>query len=256
MAAEGFIPVVAIYSTFLQRAYDQIIHDVCIQKLPVVFAIDRAGIVGDDGRTHQGVFDVSYLRSIPNMIIASPKDENELQHILLTAVNAKQPMALRYPRGCGIGVPLETDLKQIPIGKAEIIKEGQDLAIISLGSTVFSSLAAAEQLAKEDIYSTVVNARFAKPLDSDLILDLAKRTRRIITVEENALAGGFGNAILELLTDAKLTQTMIECLALPDKFIEHGPQEKFRSLFDLDSEGIIRRIRKAFPELTRRRQKK
>ncbi|MFQ6121539.1 MAG: 1-deoxy-D-xylulose-5-phosphate synthase [Dehalococcoidales bacterium] len=249
LATQGFIPIAAIYSTFLQRAYDQVIHDVCIQNLPVVFAIDRADIVGDDGKTHQGAFDISYLRSIPNMIVAAPKDEDELQHLLFTAVNTGQPMAVRYPRGKGEGIPLKPDLVQLPIGKGEMLREGSDLAILAIGSTVYPALAAAERLAEEDLHCAVANARFVKPLDSKLVLELAMKTKRLLTVEENALAGGFGSAVLELLGNSKLAQVRVECLGLPDTFVEHGTQKVFRSMFDLDTEGIARRIKTSFPEL-------
>jgi 1-deoxy-D-xylulose-5-phosphate synthase len=249
LATQGFIPIAAIYSTFLQRAYDQVIHDVCLQNLPVVFAIDRAGIVGDDGKTHQGSFDISYLRSIPNIIVAAPKDEDELQHLLFTAINAGQPMAIRYPRGSGEGIPLDPDLRQLPIGKGEVLREGQDLAILAIGSTVYPALAAAERLSEAGIDGTVVNARFAKPLDSELVLGLAMKTNRLLTVEENALAGGFGSAVLESLASAKLAQVKVECLGLPDAFVEHGSQKFFRAMFDLDAEGIFRRVRNSFPEL-------
>ncbi|MDO8490658.1 MAG: 1-deoxy-D-xylulose-5-phosphate synthase [Dehalococcoidia bacterium] len=251
LATQGFVPIVAIYSTFLQRAYDQIIHDVCLQNLPVVFALDRAGIVGDDGKTHQGAFDVSYLSSIPNMIVAAPKDEDELQHLLATAVAAGGPMAIRYPRGNGLGVPLR-DPRLIPIGKAEVLRHGSDVAILALGSTVYPALEAAERLAVEGVQCTVVNARFAKPLDEDVILGLAERTRRLVTVEENVLAGGFGSAVLQTLKTAGMTSTSVDCIGMPDRFVEHGPQEMFRSLFHLDAEGIARRVKTAFPELARR----
>ncbi len=249
LATQGFIPLVAIYSTFLQRAYDQIIHDVCIQNLPVVFAIDRAGIVGDDGKTHQGAFDISYLRGIPNLVVAAPKDEDELQHLLFTAVDAGCPMAIRYPRGNGQGTSLQQDLQLLPIGKGEILRDGQDVAILALGSTVYPALAAAEGLAAEGIECTVANARFAKPLDTELISNLATRTKRLLTVEESAIAGGFGSAVLQLLESSGLVEVRAKCIGLPDEFVEHGPQELFRSMFDLDSEGIARRIRNSFPEL-------
>ncbi|MBI4304623.1 MAG: 1-deoxy-D-xylulose-5-phosphate synthase, partial [Chloroflexi bacterium] len=215
LATQGYIPIVAIYSTFLQRSYDQIIHDVCIQNLPVVFAIDRAGIVGDDGKTHQGAFDISYLRTVPNLAVAAPKDENELRHLLYSAVHSGQPMAVRYPRGNGLGVSLEPELKQLPIGKGEIVREGHDAAILAFGSTVYPALAAAALLASEGIDCAVVNARFAKPLDSELMLELAARTGRLLTVEEGALAGGFGSAVLEMLCNARLDGVKVECLGLP-----------------------------------------
>ena len=249
LATQGFIPIVAIYSTFLQRAYDQIIHDVCIQNLPVVFALDRAGIVGDDGKTHQGAFDISYLRAIPNMVIAAPKDEAEFQHLLYTATNADQPTAVRYPKGNGEGALLTPDFQQLPISKGEMLKQGEDVAILAIGSTVYPALAAAEKLAKEGINCAVANVRFVKPLDSELITKLAISTKRLLTVEENALAAGFGSAILELLTKAKLEDLKVECLGLPDRFIEHGTQELLRAMFNLDSEGIVRCIKTAFPEL-------
>jgi 1-deoxy-D-xylulose-5-phosphate synthase len=249
LATQGFTPIVAIYSTFLQRAYDQVIHDVCIQNLPVVFALDRAGIVGDDGKTHQGALDISYLHAIPNMVIAAPKDEDEFQHLLYTAINAGQPMAVRYPRGNGEGVPLAPDFRLLPMGKGEMLKEGEDLAILAIGSTVYPALAAAEKLAEEGIHCAVANVRFAKPLDSELIMELAASTKKLLTVEENALAGGFGSAVLELLGKAKLDGLRVECLGLPDRFIEHGTQELFRAMFNLDSEGIARCIKTAFPEL-------
>jgi 1-deoxy-D-xylulose-5-phosphate synthase len=252
LATQGFIPIVAVYSTFLQRAFDQIIHDVCIQNLPVVFAIDRAGIVGDDGKTHQGAFDISYLSCIPNMVVAAPKDEDELQHLLLTATKAGCPMAVRYPRGKGHGVPLSSDLKQLPLGKGEILRDGRDVCILAIGSTVYPALDAARRLAEEGIECTVVNARFAKPLDSELILEQASRTGRLVTVEENVLAGGFGSAVVQLLESSKLVGVRTEYIGLPDSFIEHGPQALFRSVFNLDSEGIAWRIRDSFPELTAR----
>ena len=252
MATQGFIPIVAIYSTFLQRAFDQIVHDVCVQELPVVFAIDRAGIVGDDGKTHQGAFDISYLSCIPNMVVAAPKDEDELQHLLYTATQAGRPMAVRYPRGSGRGVPLSPELKDIPLGKGEVLREGRDICILALGPAVYAALDAARQLAQEGIECAVVNARFAKPLDSELILEQASHTGRVVTVEENALDGGFGSAVLQLLNSSEVAGMKTECIGLPDNFIEHGPQELFRSVFDLDAEGIARRIRSRFPELAPR----
>ncbi|MGD0765935.1 MAG: 1-deoxy-D-xylulose-5-phosphate synthase [Dehalococcoidia bacterium] len=247
LASQGYLPIVAIYSTFLQRAYDQIIHDACLQNLPVVFAIDRAGIVGEDGRTHQGAFDLSYLRCIPNLTVASPKDEDELRHLLFTATRLGRPMAIRYPRGEGVGAPPSRELHELPIGAAELLRRGDGLTIVAIGPVVWSALAAAETLSDLGIECAVVNARFVKPLDRELILELASRTQRLVTVEENVLAGGFGSAVLELLDEADL-QVRVERLGLPDRFIEHGPQKLFRSMLDLDTEGIVRRIRAAFPE--------
>ncbi len=251
LATQGFTPVVAIYSTFLQRAYDQIIHDVCTQNLPVVFALDRAGIVGDDGMTHQGAFDISYLRVIPNMVVAAPKDEEEFRQMLFTAVNAGRPTAVRYPRGSGWGAVPTAGFQALPIGKGELLRRGEQVAILAIGSTVYPALAAAEQLAEEGTGCAVANARFAKPLDAELIMELAASTGRILTVEENVLAGGFGGAVLELLSQAGPEGVKVECLGLPDKFIEHGPQQLFRTMFNLDAEGIARSVRAAFPELRR-----
>ncbi|UCG84176.1 MAG: 1-deoxy-D-xylulose-5-phosphate synthase, partial [Dehalococcoidia bacterium] len=250
LATQGFIPVVAIYSTFLQRAYDQIIHDICIQNLPVVFAIDRAGIVGDDGKTHQGAFDMSYLCAIPNMIVAAPKDEDELQHLLVTAVASGRPTAIRYPRGSETGAPLSPEPRRLAIGEAELLCEGQDIAILAIGSTVYPALEAATLLAEEGIDCAVVNARYAKPLDSKLILETAERTKGLVTVEENALIGGFGSSVLQLVHSSGLSSIKVESIGLPDDFVEHGDQYIFRSEFCLDSQGIAGRIRQAFPELS------
>jgi 1-deoxy-D-xylulose-5-phosphate synthase len=186
------------------------------------------------------------------MVVAAPKDEDELQHLLFTAVKAGCPMAVRYPKGKGQGVPLSTDLQQLPLGKGEILRDGQDVCILAIGSTVYPALDAATQLAEEGIECIVINARFAKPLDSELILEQTSRTRRLVMVEENTLAAGFGSAVVQLLESSKLPGVRTECIGLPDEFIEHGPQELFRSMFDLDAEGIARRIRGSFPELAAR----
>lgn len=249
LATQGLIPVVAIYSTFLQRAYDQIIQDVCLQNLPVIFAIDRAGIVGEDGKTHQGAFDISFLRAIPNIIIASPADEDELRHLLFSSIGYKKPVAIRYPRGCGEGVNLSQALHELPPGKGEVIREGHDLNILAVGPVIYQALKAADHLALEGISCGVVNARFVKPLDSELILELAKKTRNLVTVEENALCGGFGSAVTELLAGSGLKEYKVKSLGIPDKFVEHGPQELIRSLFSIDAEGIAQNIRTCFPEL-------
>jgi 1-deoxy-D-xylulose-5-phosphate synthase len=243
LAAEGFLPVVAIYSTFLQRAYDQILHDVCLQKLPVVFAIDRAGIVGEDGATHQGLFDYSYLRSIPNIIVMAPKDENELQHMLKTAVDSGSPVSVRYPRGRGVGTKLDSELKTLEIGKGEVLREGSDLAIIAIGSTVYPALAASQTISKEGINVKVINARFVKPIDSELILSAASSCKKIITVEENGLQGGFGSAVLELLAEKGITGVQVKRLGIPDEFVQHATQAQLRRKYGIDEEGILRAIR-------------
>ncbi len=243
LAAEGFIPVVAVYSTFMQRAYDQILHDVCLQNLPVVLAMDRAGIVGPDGPTHHGLFDFSYLRHIPNLIVMAPKDENELQHMLQTAVHCGRPVSLRYPRGNGWKGFMEEEMKDLPIGRAEVLQGGKDLLILGIGSAVKAAVEAAAQLREEGIQSTVVNARFVKPLDRELILDLATTVRRVITVEENALQGGFGSAVLELFEEAGLTGLQVKRLGVGDSFVEHGAPEILRRKLGIDAEGIIQAAR-------------
>jgi len=247
MATQGFIPVVAIYSTFLQRAFDQIIHDVCLQNLPVVFAIDRGGIVGDDGKTHQGTFDVSYLTLIPNLIVAAPRDENELQHMLFTAVKSGRPMAVRYPRSPGLGVPLDNTLREIPIGESEVVRHGRDVALLALGASVVPSLEAASKLAAKGVKAAVVNARFAKPLDKPLINDLAGRIKRIVTAEENALNGGFGSSVVRLLQESARCDVIVKNIGIPDEFVEHGTQAILRSRYGLDADGIARQVLELFP---------
>jgi 1-deoxy-D-xylulose-5-phosphate synthase len=238
LAAEGFRPVTAIYSTFAQRAYDQIFHDICLQKLPVTLALDRGGLVGDDGPTHHGVFDLSFLRHLPEMTLMAPKDENELQHMLKTAVYSGRPIALRYPRGAGFGVPMDCDLVPLEIGRGEILSEGDDLAVIAIGATVYPALEASRILAAEGIRATVINARFVKPLDRELILKAASTTGALLTVEENALAGGFGSAILELLATEGMTGIRMKRVGIPDRFIEHGSQTQLRADLGLDAAGI------------------
>ncbi len=254
LATQGFIPIVAIYSTFLQRAFDQVIHDVCLQELPVIFAIDRGGIVGDDGKTHQGTFDISYLTLIPNLIVSAPKDENELQHLLYTAVMSGRPMAIRYPRGSGLGVALDTKLYPIPIGKGEIIRFGEDVAILAIGATVAPALEAARELALSGIEATVVNARFAKPLDSELITDVAGHTKRLVTVEENTLSGGFGSSVIELLQKSGVGDIQIRSIGIPDEFVEQGAQAIFHSQYGLDAKGIARQVLTLFPAKVLERQ--
>ena len=245
LALEGMRPVVAIYSTFLQRAYDQILQDVCLQNLPVVFALDRGGIVGEDGPTHQGLFDFSYLRHIPHLIVMAPKDENEFQHMIKTAVDCGKPVAIRYPRGKGVGVRMENLLQSISVGKAELLKEGDDLLILAIGSTVHPSLRAAERLNEEGIHAAVINARFLKPLDGELICRWAQRAKgRILTVEENVLQGGFGSAVLELLEEEDLSYLRVKRLGIPDLFVEHGPQSLLRTKHGIDEDGIVRGAKK------------
>ena len=238
LATEGFIPVVAVYSTFMQRAYDQILHDVCLQKLPVVLAMDRGGIVGADGPTHHGLFDFSYLRHIPNLVVMAPKDENELQHMLKTAVCCGYPASVRYPRGNGWRGMLDEELKELPIGKGEILEEGKDLVILAIGSTVQAALEAHERLSEKGIRAAVVNARFVKPLDEELICSFASESKRVLTVEENALQGGFGSAVLEVLAERGLKEVAVGRLGIPDVFVEHGSQEELRHRYGLDAEGI------------------
>jgi len=240
LAVEGFIPVVAIYSTFLQRAFDQVLHDVCLQNLHVVFALDRGGFVGEDGPTHHGLFDLAYLRSIPNMVVMAPKDENEFQHMLKTATEHRGPIAVRYPRGAGAGVPLDTDLSSLPIGKGEIVMDGGDVTIVALGTTVEPARAAAERLKAEGIGATVVNGRFAKPLDRELLCETAARTGRVLTVEENVLMGGFGSAVLECFQEAGLRDVRIRRLGIGDEFVEQATQKELRRLHGIDEEGIYR----------------
>jgi len=238
LAADGFRPVTAIYSTFVQRAYDQVFHDICLQNLPVTIAMDRAGVVGDDGPTHHGVFDISYLRHLPGLTMMAPKDENELRHMLKTALYAGSPMALRYPRGAGYGVEMDLELKSLEIGKGELLVEGDDVCIVAIGSTVYPALQAAETLRGRGISAGVVNARFVKPLDADLILSVAGKTGRIVTVEENALQGGFGSAVLELLFDNGRHDVGIKRLGVPDQYVEQGSQAQLRKDLGIDAEGI------------------
>jgi len=240
LARAGFRPVCAIYSTFLQRAFDQIIDDVCLQKLPVVFAIDRAGIVGEDGATHQGTFDLSYLRLIPNMVIMAPKDENELVQMLNTALSGNFPCAIRYPRGQAIGVKLDRQYKVLPLGKGEVLTEGNDVAILAIGSTVHPCLLAQQILEAEGIKVNLVNMRFVKPLDVGLIKRIIEKVPKMVTVEENTLLGGFGSAINELLATDNI-RTLI--IGLPDRFIEHGTSEKLREKYGLTAERIAERVR-------------
>ena len=239
LAAGGLKPVVAIYSTFLQRAYDQIIHDVCLEALPVVFAIDRGGIAGEDGATHHGLFDFSYLRSLPNMVVMAPKDENELCRMLVTAISHNGPISFRYPRGTATGTPLAQDPAPIPIGRGEILKNGNDLLILAIGRSVCDALDAHTILREKGISATIVNCRFVKPIDSDLICSLSKKIPRIITVEENVLQGGFGSAVLECLCDNGVSGFNLKRIGIDDTFVEHGTQDILRSKYCIDVSAIV-----------------
>jgi len=245
LAAEGLRPVFAVYSSFLQRAYDQVFHDVCLMQLPVTFAIDRAGVVGSDGPTHHGLFDLSYLRTLPNMTIMAPKDENELQHMLFSALEYSSPVAIRYPRGAGQGVPLDQQLQLLAAGKGELLRQGTDGVVLAVGSLVYPALQAAEILSGEGISLTVVNARFIKPLDRELIISLALATGLILTCEENALQGGFGSAILELLEQEGIQGVTVNRFGYPDKYIEQGEQPQLHARYGLDTNGLVNGFRSA-----------
>jgi 1-deoxy-D-xylulose-5-phosphate synthase len=252
LATEGFIPVVAIYSTFLQRGYDEILHDVCVQNLHVVFALDRGGLVGADGPTHHGVFDFAYMRSIPNLVIMAPKDENELQHMLKTAIESPGPVSLRYPRGEGWGVTLESEFRSLNIGKAELLRDGSDIVLMGIGHTAIPALKAAQDLAPLGIDAAVVNARFVKPLDRELFLELITRIPRVITIEDHVIAGGFGSAVLELLADEGIKDVLVKRLGAPDRFIPHGTQEELRKMCGFDKDAITQ----AALQLVRRDKKR
>src|SRR6478736_3694291 len=248
MATQGLRPVAAIYSTFLQRAYDQIIHDVSLQKLPVIFCLDRAGFAGDDGRTHHGIYDLTYLRCVPGMTIMAPKDEDELRHMLKTAFTIEGgPIAIRYSRGAGVGVPIDEPMHVLPVGRAETLQEGDDVAILGVGTMVVPSQRAADILAHEGVSATVVNARFVKPLDADLILTLARRCGAIVTVEENVLPGGFGAAVLELLAKHDLA-IPVRNLAIPDRIFEQASQARLRELAGLSPADIANAARAVIAE--------
>jgi len=249
LALGGSKPVVAIYSSFLQRGFDQIFHDVCLMDLPVVFALDRGGIAGNDGWTHHGVFDYAYLRIFPNMVVMAPKDENELQHMLATALEQPHPAAVRYPRGNGVGVALDAEFRPLPLGKAEVLRRGRHGAVWAIGSTVHPTLEAAERLAKEGVELTVVNARFVKPLDRELLrsqLEQLGAGARLATVEEHVVAGGFGSAVLEALAEMEISGVATLTVGVPDRFVPHGSQEVLRKVLGLDAEGLYFRLRTFF----------
>jgi len=244
MAAEGFRPVVAIYSTFLQRAFDQIIHDVCLENLPVIFVVDRGGLVGEDGPTHHGQFDLTYLRNLPQMTVMAPKDENELCRMLLTALNHNGPIAVRYPRGTAIGVPLDPSPAPVPYAKAEVLANGNDLIILAIGRMVAVAEQAAEQLDKIDIAATVVNCRFVKPLDEGLLTRLCSDIPRLLILEENTICGGLSSAVLEMLSDHHIAMASIERIGLPDQFVEHGKISLLHEKYGLNIENVVRVARR------------
>jgi len=241
MAAQGMRPICAIYSTFLQRGFDQVLHDVCLQDLPVTFALDRAGIVGADGPTHHGLYDIAYLRLMPNMIVMAPKDENELRRMLLTALYCGHPAALRYPRGQGLGVALETPLAPLPLGKGELLREGGDLLLVAIGSMVAPALEAAEHLEAQGTSCAVINARFVKPLDDDLIRTWSRRVARVVTLEEGCAPGGFGSAVSESLAEAGIVKPILHC-AVPDGIVPHGSQALLMEEQGLGPQALRKRI--------------
>lgn len=248
MAAAGMHPVIALYSTFAQRAYDQLIHDVCLQNLPVTLCLDRAGLVGEDGPTHHGVFDLSYLRQMPNMCVMAPKDEEELRHMLATAIDIEGPSAVRYPRGCGLGVELTDSFEKLPIGKAEVLQAEGDIAFLAVGTMVEQAKKAAAILAEDGIKAAVVNMRFIKPLDRELLRDYAKSKKLLITAEENMLAGGFGSAVAEFLADEGLSVPLLR-FGLPDRFIEQGTRSELFELCGLQPAEMAEKVRERLTKL-------
>lgn len=243
MATEGLKPVVAIYSTFLQRAYDQILHDVCIDKLPVVFAIDRGGIVGEDGHTHHGLFDYSYLRNLPGMIVMAPKDENELRRMLKTALDHNGPVAIRYPRGSGTGAEIESEIRPVEIGKGELVADGSDILIIAAGRCVGDALEAKTVLENESISTAVINPRFIKPIDANLIATHTQKITRVITLEDHMKDGGLGSAVLESLSDQNITGVRVHRIGINDTFVEHGTQSELREKYGIDVKAVVKAAR-------------
>jgi 1-deoxy-D-xylulose-5-phosphate synthase len=247
LAAEGLRPVCAIYSSFLQRAFDQIVHDVALQRLPVVFALDRAGLVGADGPTHHGGLDLAYLRPIPHLVVAAPRDENELQHLLAAAIESDAPFALRFPRGAACGVPLDPDPQPLPIGRGEVLRDGADVALVGLGKTVAATREAAESLAAHGVAAAVVDARFVKPLDVALLERLGRRCGLLVTVEDHAVTGGFGSAVREALGE-RAPEVRIVTLGLPDCFVEHGDTDAQWREAGIDAASIAARALRALEE--------
>jgi 1-deoxy-D-xylulose-5-phosphate synthase len=248
LASEGMKPVFAVYSTFLQRAYDQVVHDICRQNLNVVFAIDRAGFVGPDGETHQGIYDIAFLRHIPNMVVMMPKDENELRHMMKTALDYNDgPIAIRYPRINGTGVKQEPLLWPLPIGLWEVVREGEKIAVLAVGPMVQIAEEAADQLKLQGIHLHVVNARFIKPLDEGMLSKLAKDRMNIITIEEATLMGGFGSAVLEFYAQKEIYGMQIKTLGIPDYFVEHGTIKEQRAEVNLTVENLLQQIKTMMP---------
>lgn len=247
LATQGMKPFLAIYSTFLQRAYDQLIHDVARMKLPVVFAVDRAGLVGADGETHQGVYDIAFMRAIPNMVIMAPKDENEMQHMMKTASEYDGPISFRYPRGNGLGVKMDEELKALPIGQMEVVREGKGVAVLSFGHIYDVAEKAINLLQMDGIMPMFVNARFCKPLDEELLLRLAKENMDIVTVEEGCVQGGFGSAVMEFYAEQGYHNMVVEPMGIPDYFVEHGSVKEQRQEISLTAEAIAARVRSLLP---------
>ena len=250
MASRGMRPVIPIYSTFLQRAYDQVLHDVATQNLPVTFCIDRGGLVAQDGTTHHGVFDFAYLRHMPNVVIMAPRDENELQHMVKSCISYDGPAAVRYPRGSGLGVKMDQIPDVLPLGKGELLRGGTDVALVAIGATVHQGMEAAERLEQEGISVAVINARFVKPLDGDLIGTVAKQVKCLLTIEEASAMGGFGSAVLEFLCEEGMINLPTKCLGLPDWFIEQGPQDLLREKYGLTADGVYQRAKQLFARVS------
>ena len=246
LASTGVKPFVSIYSTFMQRSFDQIVHDVCLQNLPVTLIADRAGIVGEDGKTHHGAFDISYIRCLPNIVLAAPKDENELQHLVYTSYKHAGPFAIRIARGEAVGAPMEEEFRELPIGRGSVVREGRDVVIFGLGKSLTAAVEAADMLDEDGISCGVVNPIFVKPLDIDLLLAAARTTGRIVTVEENVLAGGFGSAVLEALAAAGMEDTAVHRIGMPDSFIEHGTAADQRRRLQIDAKGIAEQLKSVF----------
>jgi len=252
LALQGYKPVVAIYSTFLQRSFDQVVHDVALQKIPVVFALDRGGLVGEDGPTHHGVLDLSYLRIVPNMVLMAPKDENELRDMLFTAIQYDQgPIALRYPRGAGLGIALSKAYTKIPIGKAEIVREGHDVAVVAIGDMVARANELAKLLEEKDISMQVVNARFVKPLDHDMMTGLFEKFKLVITLENNSIVGGLGGAVCEFFAESKITDVLFHRMGIPDRFITFGDRCDLMKEIRLDMESLAERVSNLYYEAVR-----